>query len=284
MLDMINWDMNDELKSTADEFYYAFIIPNLENFSQVALLQNNGKLCMDEEHYEIFQDSFSEIVNLMEESRLLASLAAAYLQDLDESFQRFRESQVQISMSGKVGALLAGYIDFNHPPSMLFSSPQRHISKNRLMGTWFAGTLIDSAIIRQIAIVDRILAILVSVLNLPIERFKDSGELIYPSANPKTLQKLSSHLSSEDSSKFLDILVNENFKTLKDFRDRFVHRHRVETQLHGDFFYKIRDDSPELFRGLDSDHHLALTLYAHREVILPLIELSRNYLNPTGAH
>ena len=275
---MINWRLDQPIRELADKFYFAYEMPNLEAFSNVALRYSQNQLSMHASEFQIFQDSLSEIVNLIDEARFLSAIAWAYLQDMSEEFKAFAELQPPISVTGLVGALLAPHINHDNPPSILFDNPSSQISRNRLIGTWFAGNLLDSAIIRHLAVIDRVLAIFYVSVGIPIPPFSETDEPMYPTMNVKTLVKLKPYISQEDNALLAEIFASQEFANLKDFRNRFLHRHRIETQLHGDFFYKIARQEPQLFRGLPSEEHMAYSFYAHKLVTIPFVNIVRNYL------
>lgn len=275
---MINWHLDQQIKELADKFYFAYEMPNLEAFSNVALRYSQNQLSMHAAEFQIYQDSLSEIVNLIDEARFLSAISWAYLQDMSEDFKVFADSQPPISITGLVGALLAPHVNHDNPPSILFDNPSSKISRNRLIGTWFAGNLLDSAIIRQLAVIDRVLAILYVSVGIQISTFQETGEPIYPTLSANALAKLKQNISEEDSASLAEIFGSQEFANLKDFRNRFLHRHRIETQLHGDFFYKIAKHEPKLFRGLPSEEHVAYSFYAHKLVTIPFVNIARKYL------
>lgn len=275
---MINWHLDQPIRELADKFYFAYEMPNLEAFSNVALRYSQNQLSMQSTEFQIFQDSLSEIVNLIDEARFLSAISWAYLQDMSEEFKVFSESQPPISISGLVGALLAPHINHDNPPSILFDNPSSQISRNRLIGTWFAGNLLDSAIIRHLAVIDRVLAILYVSVGIRISTFPETGEPMYPTMGANALAKLEQKISRYDSVALAEIFTSQEFANLKDFRNRFLHRHRIETQLHGDFFYKLAKQEPQLFRGLPSEEHVAYSFYAHKLVTIPFVNIARKYL------
>jgi hypothetical protein len=275
---MITWALDDEIKRIVDDFYFAYKMPDLEPFSKIATRYSKGHLVLQEQQFTIFQDSLSEIVNQIDEARFLSAISWAYLQDMSDEFKEFSAGQSPISIHGLVGALLAAHVNYDNPPSILFQNPSANLAKNRKMGTWFAANLLDSAIIRQLGVIDRILAILFVMLEIKFDTFKNSNEIIYPTASRKYLDLLYEKVSSEDKKRLTDILETQDFEHLKDFRNRFLHRSRVESELHGQFFYKVRESEPQLFRGLPSEDHIAYSFYAHTFVILPLIEFTKPFL------
>lgn len=275
---MINWHLDQSIRELADKFYFAYEMPNLDAFSNVALRYSQKQLNLQLVEFQIFQDSLSEVINLIDEARFLSALSWAYLQDMSEEFKAFVELQPPISTSGLIGALLAPHINHDNPPSILFDNPSSRISRNRLIGTWFAGNLLDSSIIRHLAVIDRVLAIFYVSVGIQIPSFTDSDEPIYPTMNENALAKLKPKISCEDRASLAEIFESQEFSNLKDFRNRFLHRHRIETQLHGEFFYKIAKYEPQLFRGLPSEEHVAYSFYAHKFVTLPFLDIARKYL------
>lgn len=275
---MIKWQVSQEIRKIADDFYEFLTIPNFEAFSQVALRHTQGNPVLSEAHFTLYNDALSDLVSLLEESRFLAAIGWAYLQDTNHEFDYFSEEQAPLSMDGAIGSLLLGYLNLDNPPSLLFDNPTTRISKNRLIGPWFAASLIDSSIIRLKGVLDRIIALYVALFGLSLETFKDTRELKYPIASEKLIKNISEHMEHGDAKDFMQILHSESVEGLKLFRDKFLHRNRIETQLHGSFFFKLSDSEARLYRGLNSDDHILYVVIAHKNIVEPLIQLAKKYL------
>ena len=272
---MITWKVDEDVVQKADGVFKVLEIPNLEAFSNYALSRSGSYLSEDQydENYQLFLDSLGDLISLLEESRFLTSIAWAYWIDLDEEFTSFAESQPPLDIAGQIHALLAPHINYDLPPSMLFSDPSQDMPKNRKIGTWFAATLIDSVLVRQSSIVDRLVAILFAIYDIPLERNSEGGEIKFPSANNHSLKKLKPFMNENNYLELRELLGTDSFENFQKIRHKFIHRKRVETQLHGNFFYKVNAAKPELFRGLKPNDHFAYAVYGHCLLGIPLVEI-----------
>lgn len=274
---MISWNVDPEVSRIADKLYREFELPDLKEFSEVPLHLKSGHYVLSESRYQIFSESFDNLILLIEESRFLCALAWTYIIDLQEDFDNLSNKQVPISLDGEIGLLLAAHINYEVPPSLLFRDGSIPVSKNRLVGTWFASCLIDSAIIRQFSVIDRLIGILFSILG--IEMKKNGEEYFMPPPNESNLNKIKALLSDSDKKEIESLLQTTDFANMKLYRDKFIHRKRVETQLHGTFFFKNQISDTQLFRGLPPDDQVARVIYLHKFVLIPLIELAKRNLN-----
>lgn len=274
---MISWNVNPEVSRIADKLYREFELPDLKEFSEVPLHLKSGHYVLSESRYQIFSESFDNLILLIEESRFLCALAWTYIIDLQDDFENLSDKQAPISLDGEIGLLLAAHINYEVPPSLLFQDGSIQVSKNRLVGTWFASCLIDSAIIRQFSVIDRLIGILFSVLGIEIK--KSGEEYFMPTPNETNLNKIKALLSDSDKKEIESLLQTTDFANMKMYRDKFVHRKRVETQLHGTFFFKNQISDTQLFRGLPPDDQVARAIYLHKFVLIPLIELAKRNLD-----
>jgi hypothetical protein len=220
----------------------------------------------------IYDEALVDLIRLLEEVRFGASVGAMYAHAARDELRPRRQSHQEwpnsIGLSPKVRALLGPDIQNTHAPDQLIFDPSVAMAGDRFLGAWWAGQLIDSAVVRGISALDRV-AILLSC----VARRIDSRRM--PAFRSNELRRLSEVFDSDEEWAVLSALTeNEVFQFVKQARDGHVHRRRLPAELHGDFVTSGRDAAgyPLSTVGLDPGLHLAVVTALFQDVIVPAID------------
>lgn len=192
-----------------------------------------------------------------------------------------RPTKRDFPMPVEVDALLRRYFRPLPWPAKLFDDPYAEIAGDRVLGRWFAGQLLDSALFRALAACDRLAILLWANAELPLKTRRD-GEPIHPSFRRYYLNQLTEpygqHPAWEELVSFAD---DELFRYTKNIRDGFTHSRRMRSQLHGDYVIEYLGDEE---RGvpptaaIDAVDHVALALACYDGILRPLVRLTGEVL------
>jgi hypothetical protein len=163
----------------------------------------------------------------------------------------------------------------NHRLLTIFSDPHAHISGHRILAFWVAGQLLDSAIMRLFAALDRISILLAARAGILPKTKKQDAEVM-PSFRGPSLNALDQFYSASKAWSVLKALTrNPIFVFAKQWRDNFVHRRRLLSQLGGSTTLIQYDQSGNAVagRGIDAGDHLALVLACYNELLKPAVSL-----------
>jgi len=169
-------------------------------------------------------------------------------------------------MTSMIRALLAPYSGFLPMPSKLISEPTAPTPGLRILGGWWAGQLIDSAILRGLSALDRVATILFLAADQPI------SETRMPAFRSDELRKLRNSYAGEEWNRLRELTHHELFLFVKDYRDGFIHRQRKPMQLHGDHTTFGADGT--IYQGIEASMHFALLPALHQHVMRPACELA----------
>jgi len=263
------WEPNLDTQAVAREYFTeVFAPPDLDRLVQgVATGPDND----DDSVGLIYDEALVDLIRLLEEVRFSVSVAVMYAHGARDKLRPMRESHHEwphsVGLSPKVRALLATHTQNTHPPDQLIFDPSAPLGGARLLGGWWAGQLVDSAVVRGISALDRV-AILVSCAAGRIDPRR------MPAFRLRELRRVSGAFESDGEwATLLGLTENEVFLFVKDARDGHVHRRRLPTELHGDFVTSGRDAAGRYFStvGMDPDLHLAVATALYRDVIVPAI-------------
>lgn len=266
---MITWNVPVEVQVSADEVYSKMQLPKLETFSEFAGKLASNEIALTSDLRNTYFESLDNLILLMEESVFMTAIGWAYLIDMREILESHANNQPPIAIDGLVGGLLAGYVNYQTLPSRLFSNPEYKMAKNRIVGPWFAGNLIDSAIIRQFSALDRLISIMFIALDIDFGKNKNTGEVKFPSFSSPSLEKIYNKLSEAEKKILVSIVEDNEVFNAKEYRDRLIHRRRVDNQLSGKYFVKSSVDAPELSRGIAADEQGFFPVFLHVDVLIP---------------
>jgi hypothetical protein len=167
-------------------------------------------------------------------------------------------------------ALLQRYMREPPSPSRLFENPYYEISGDRVLGDWFAGQLLDSALFRSIAACDRLVILLWIRAGEPSRRRRD-GRSLHPAFTRHFLRYLRKYYEDQRAWPLLyETVEGSLFGLAKELRDGFTHSRRLASELHGEPVVAYSGQGPA--RGLEADEHRALVLAFYNEILGPSIE------------
>jgi len=217
---------------------------------------------------EDYADALIDLTRLLEEVRFEAAIGSLYATGVREELRTMSEKLSQpphsAGFSNKARAILAGSIAIGAQPSQLIFDPGANIPGVRVLGGWWAAQLYDSAIMRGVSALDRLVTLLYSVEGLPIDPDWT------PSFKKRTLQKLQGWTHEPEWAELVALLQSEVFELAKGYRNGLVHRVRYATELHGDYLIgRFRENGHEQEAGFASNLHLAMVAAFYNDVLSP---------------
>lgn len=238
---------------------------------------------------DIFAETITDLADLIDEIRFSGALAALLIADhtlqqreaeLDDDRAQARENALPVEAM----ALLRNYFAAMPMPATLFEDPHTPMAGQRVLSRWFAGQLIDSALFRLVAGLDRLAVLLTSAAGKRFAVGKDG--LRYPAFRAGDLEKLKSAYPEALWEKVRALTDHPLFKFLMDARNGFTHSRRLYSELHGHYriVYGVPDIAGEerdlsVQEGIDPAMHLAVLLATYNEILRPAIGLTRDCLN-----
>ena len=160
------FDVSAEAERLSEELYYGALAPlAIENLGKGQLNETNaGYISRTPARFQ-FAACLSECGDLLDEIRFETALGAAFVWDHlehaaveppnaeeDEVAQRLRD----MPWPAEALALLVGYEADGPAPLRSMRDRHQKVTKSRVVGAWFGAQLLDSALFRQIAVLDRI--------------------------------------------------------------------------------------------------------------------------------
>jgi len=223
--------------------------------------------------FRTYIDAFVDLHRLVDEIRFETGLAFLFIDDaaLKPRDQEDDESQPLLPfLHDEVVAVVLRYAREAPSPVTLFRDPQTRLSGGRVLGTWFAGQLLDSALVRGIAACDRLATLLWARASLPIpERL--------PAFRPRYLDRLDPIYDRHRAWRVLRALErDETWSFAKDLRDRFTHARRDRSELHGEQLGAYFDEP--VSRGLDGYEHFAVAAAFYDSVLRRAVRLTERLL------
>lgn len=219
-----------------------------------------------------YADALIDLTRLLEEVRFEAAVGSLYASGVRDELrtlhEKMKEPPHNLGFSNKARAILAGSIATGAPPSQLIFSPERSIAGARVLGGWWSAQLYDSAMMRGVAVLDRLVTLL----------FYTEGLTVNPDWTPafrdRTLNKLNEWRQEPEWADLVGLLKNELFLLAKGYRDGLVHRVRYAAELHGDYVIgRFREDGHEQEEGFASNMHFAIVAGFYNEVLAPATAL-----------
>lgn len=215
---------------------------------------------------EGYADALIDLSRLLEEYRFEAVIAAIYAAGVKDQLAAVRDVMARpphnAGFSNKARAILAGIIAQGAPPLDLITNPENEMSGMQVLGGWWAAQLYDSALMRGVAVLDRLVTLLFYVEGLPVDPDWT------PAFRERTVRKLTSWTAEPEWSTFTALLHHELFVMAKGYRDGLVHRVRDAAELHGDFLVgRFRTGGHEQTTGFGGDVHFAMVAGFYNEVL-----------------
>jgi hypothetical protein len=163
-------------------------------------------------------------------------------------------------------AVLMAYAAEPPSPTALLRSLHQRMSGHRYLSRWLAAQLLDSAILRALSCMDRIVTMLHLRAGLAVEKRRD-GTHHLPSFTKQGLRVLRASYDKNPAwNDFTVIFDHPVYELIKRFRDGMVHHRRWPSELHGESRVSYWDagglavdgGGPEqVYEGLVLQPHLA---------------------------
>lgn len=239
--------------------------PNLDSLRNWIV---RGGMDDDRANSALYDDALYDLTKLLEEFRYEAAVACLYSTGLREEIGLLASEQHEglnaLGLPVKVRALLSGYAATPSPID-LFRQPAEGIPGLRILGGWWAAQLYDSALLRGMSVLDRLMTLLYCV----------DGQIInsksMPSFRAGSMRGLLRWAERDEWIVLRELLGNPIFESVKSYRDGLVHRRREPMELHGDHVVGGWNDdgTNTLRRGGAADMHLVLVLDFYKLIMLP---------------
>jgi hypothetical protein len=281
------WSLSRKALGVADDVYYNELKTiSVEGYSDgVFTEQDEQPVVADRTHREVYADSLFDLQRLLEEVRFEIALATMLTSDyrarhpLDEPAPPSAGHQ-NVTIPAEVLAVLASYAGPVPSPSVLATDLHRAIPGSRHLSRWLAAQLLDSAMLRSLSVLDRVVTMLYIRAGLTIRRGRD-GSLRLPNFSIDQLKKIRSAYEEHPAWPGLrEVARDEMYAFIKRYRDGNVHHRRWPSELHGEtsityWDTTAKDDEPRAERrqeGLTAQLHIAAALAAWNHVLRPAVE------------
>jgi hypothetical protein len=155
-------------------------------------------------------------------------------------------------------AILSHYGAPTPSPVRLFEEPYEHMAGHRVLSTWVAAQLFDSAWYRGISALDRLATLLWTRTEPQIQPNQQ-----YPSFTPSRMRDLRREYETFPAwAELLGVCSDPLLATIRRLRDQFTHRVRMASKLHGAHRTAYLSGR-QIEEGEDSDIHesIAVALY-----------------------
>jgi hypothetical protein len=229
-----------------------------------------------------YVDAQTDLHRLLEEIRFEASFACLLLRDYREKRER-GEAPVQEpsplplgALDAETSAVLARYMREPPSPADFLRSPHEKIAGRRILSRWFAGQLLDSALVREVAAADRLATLLWTRAELPL-RVTKKGREHRPAFTPEELRELNGFYEHRpESSQLRELAANKLFAFAKGLRDDWTHGRRLISELHGEE-YRSYGNEPGVL-AVDAADHLGIVLAIYDAILRPAVGLTGELL------
>jgi hypothetical protein len=229
-----------------------------------------------------YVDAQTDLHRLLEEVRFEAAFACLLLRDYREKRERGEAPRPEPSplpfglLDAETSAVLSRYMREPPSPADFLRSPHEEIAGHRILSRWFAGQLLDSALVREVAESDRLATLLWTRAGLPLRVTKKAREH-NPAFTPKELRELNAcYQHRPEWSQLRALAANKLFTFAKGLRDDWTHGRRLISELHGEE-YRSYGNEPGVV-GVSAADHLAIVLAIYDTVLRPAVKLTGELL------
>lgn len=263
-------------------------MPKFDGFADIARMKPDGgepgaTAIPDPALRAHYFDALLELHRLLEEYRFHVSLAHLLVLDIGPSIEaglaepRRLDPMVDAAggMPDESRALLLPYMREAPSAVELFDEPHLLTTGGRRLSGWFGGQLIDDALVRGIAALDRIATMLWVRVSRPIATTA-RGVPLLPGFSRHTLDKLNRAYTDADWQTLVDLTDHVLFAQVKRIRNDFTHARRIASELHGERYVSRYFGDP--MQGLDAGLHLALGVGFYALILVPAVDAARALL------
>jgi hypothetical protein len=230
-----------------------------------------------------YVDAQTDLHRLLEEIRFETAFAWLLLRDYAVKRDRGDAPKVEPSplppgvLDAEVAAVISRYMREPPGPAEFLHAPHVEVAGGRILSRWFAGQLLDSALVREVAASDRLATLLWTRAGLPL-RVTRGGREHRPAFTPDELRELNAFYSHRTEWKELRALAtNDLFKFAKGLRDDWTHARRLVSELHGEE-YRSYGHEPGV-AGVDAADHMAIVLAIYDAILRPAVQLTGELLS-----
>lgn len=230
-----------------------------------------------------FSDTLTEVRRLMDEIEFSTGMAHLLLRDFAARNPSVSTSP-NYALPEDVNALLSAYLPRISVGDLL-SDLHRKIPGDRYLSRWLAGMLLDGALVKQVAVLDRMATLLELATGAPLR----AGRWIAPVFSARDLDRSAGYYGEDPAWNRLHELANDEVTIwIRDeVRGGLVHRRRWPSSLAGDetltYGYLnsegeyVSDEHP----GLTAGKHLALVEMTWNRILAPAVRGTASVLAPT---
>ncbi len=167
------FELDPDVVASVNELYWKALGPIefSEGYSAWFLERSEARAQIEEEQMptlvRAYVDAQTDLHRLLEEIRFEAAFACLLLEDYRAKRDRGEapsgerpDALTPGVMDAEVLAVLSRYMREPPSPAQLLSSPYVEVSGGRILSDWFAGQLLDSALVREVAASDRLATLL----------------------------------------------------------------------------------------------------------------------------
>jgi hypothetical protein len=275
----MSWQISPEGRQRAFELLYGGHLADL-NLEGLALPLPNRMPDKPSANNELHASVLVDLYALVEEMRFEIAFGSMVLVDFeagvaagtvtrndpaDDPFSR-------IGLPVEVLPVLRHYSRSLPPPDVLLDDPYHHIPGHRVLGTWFAGQLFDSALFRGISALDRLATLLWTRAEkeLPVTK---AGKTLHPSFTTGWLKELAFvYQSCQTWPELMKLSEDPLVARVRFMRDTFTHRVRTPAQLHGAHLTAF-ESTHQIVQGTDPETHEAFALALYDAVLKAAADL-----------
>jgi len=241
--------------------------------------------------HEAYADALTDLAQLLEEIRFSGALACLYIEDYtltshapDEETGEAKRLR-DLGMPVEVIAALSAYVTPPPYPIILLETPHTKLAGDRVLSLWFAGQILDAALVRTVAALDRLATLLWCAAGRSLRDAR--GRSRFPAFRRGDLTQLKGAFRDTEWGALYALTDHVLFNFLLGDRNDFTHSRRRLSELHGAYrvAYGTQGDPAEvrIQQAIDKDTHLAILLAAYNEILRPAVSGCRNCLQPDGA-
>lgn len=252
------------------------------------LVDVNNDVFRTDGHRLAYLDALVDLRHLLDEVRFEVALGSMIVWDfrarqkrgdvadndlLTEARARLG-AETEIPLPDAVLPFLAAHGEEPPSPEVLLTDPHRHFG-TRVLSTWFAGQLLDSAIFRSLGALDRAVALLQARAGIPSVSGDERPRR--PTFGKGSVEEVAAaELYDADLLDGLDQVIESSlYEDLVSLRHGFTHRRRGHFTAGGERLtkYQARDGGEDVVvRGASLEDHINLAVGGYTLVVAPVVE------------
>ena len=292
------WDLSPTAKAEGDRTWRVDLPPPAQEGLSAPLLRMgtgaSGALTgIDANHYA---DALLDLSMLVEEVRFEVGLAVMLLVDFAErcpaEVERLNSPRPwphSVGIPTIAMALLTPHARPHPSPSSLTERLHESMGPDRHLSRWFAGQLLDSALVRVLSCLDRLATLLQLSSGRGVARTA-RGTLRMPAFGPAFVRELRASLGDREPLDRLDgVAQHELLAWAKDVRNGQIHARRWPSMLHGErkVVYSWEDENGTYqslsSEGLTAQEHVGMLRALWEHALTPAVVATSDLVAEDGA-